>query len=494
MKLVSLLLASLFAIQACADALSANTLPDSVREALQSARIPLDSVGIYVQDIHAAAPLLAINGQQAMNPASTMKLLTTYAALEVLGPSYTWPTEAWLDGKLEEGVLDGNLIIKGHGNPKLTVEHLWTWLHEMRNRGLREIRGNVILDRSAFEPQDIDTAAFDNDPNRAYNVAPDTLLLNFNAIRFHFSPDAAGISVYTEPALDGIVLDNRLKPIQTRHCADWDDHLKFSLTGEDGIIRINGRYPVNCGEHDKTLSLLPHQAYFEAVFRAIWRETGGSLSGTFESGIVTPTAELFSTQHSQPLSEIIRDINKFSNNVMARQLFLSLSLDRSSPSANYPVNTPATQASGVPAATPLQPASIAASNAILQEWLARKGLEIPELVIENGSGLSRIARISPYSLAMVLRDIELNPLSAEIEASLPIVGMDGTMRRRHLECEVKAHAHMKTGSLEGVKSMAGYLQSRSGKQWLVVFFINHPHARQGQQAQDALLDWLMENG
>jgi D-alanyl-D-alanine carboxypeptidase/D-alanyl-D-alanine-endopeptidase (penicillin-binding protein 4) len=463
-------------------------LPPAVRDALRHANIPLDSIGIVVKELNAAEPLIQINAKQAMNPASTMKLLTTYAALNLLGPAYAWRTEAYLDGKLENGVLNGNLIIKGYGNPKLTAENLWGWLHELHNRGLQEIHGDLILDRSAFASQDADPAAFDNDPLRAYNVQPDALLLNFNVVRLHFVPEDNRVNIYCEPALDGIAIDNRLSLKNQRQCGDWEDNIRMQVT--DSMLRLQGTYPVVCGERDKAFSLLPHTRYFEATFRAIWQEVGGSLLGSTHDGNTPDSAVLFATHYSQPLSEIIRDINKFSNNVMARQIFLSLSLPREAPTKNIP---PSSVLTGQLSGNSATPANVAASAAILRNWITQKGFDMPELVLENGAGLSRKERISPQSLALLLQDILLSPYSAEIEASLPIAGIDGTMKKRHDNCAVTAHAHLKTGSLEGVKSLAGYLQSSTGKQWIVVFIINHPNAAHGQQAQDELIEWLEQN-
>ena len=163
-------------------------LPVSVQLALKHAHIPLSSIGIVVQQSGARKPLLSHNAKQAMNPASTIKLLTTLAALETLGPAYQWKTEVYLDGALENGVLQGDLVFKGYGDPKLTLEHFWLWLREMRQRGLREIQGDIVLDRSFFEAASHDPAEFDSDPTRAYNVGPNALLLNFNALRF--APDS----------------------------------------------------------------------------------------------------------------------------------------------------------------------------------------------------------------------------------------------------------------------------------------------------------------
>jgi D-alanyl-D-alanine carboxypeptidase/D-alanyl-D-alanine-endopeptidase (penicillin-binding protein 4) len=486
------------AIALCANAFAAD-LPPVVREALRHANIPLNSIGLVVREVNSPTALIQVNAKQALNPASTMKLLTTYAALEILGPAYSWRTEAYIDGKLENGILNGNLIIKGYGNPKMTSEQLWLWLRELRNRGLREIKGDLIMDRSAFALQENDPAAFDNDPGRAYNVVPDALLINFNAIRLRFIPANGRVNVYTEPNLSGVPLENRLALKNQRNCGDWDNAIHIKLSGN--TIHINGSYPALCGERDKALNLLPHARYFDAVFRSIWQEVGGTLSGSTRDGITSSSAEIFATHYSQPLSEIIRDINKFSNNVMARQIFLSLSLNKEIPARNTPPSNmqvdPApnyvSQGNGNQTNGIATPASTEQSELVLRNWITKKGFDFPELVLENGAGLSRKERISPQNLSLLLQDIQPSPFSAEIEASLPIAGVDGTMKKRHDNCAVTTHAHLKTGSLEGVKSIAGYLQSRSGKQWILVFIINHPNAAMGQLAQDELIEWMEEN-
>ncbi len=477
----------------------ADSLPSSVRDALQLARIPISGIGIEVHESGAQKPLISINATQSMNPASTMKLLTTYAGLEILGPSYNWKTEAWLDGKLENGTLYGDLILKGYGDPKFTVEQLWLWLRELRGRGLREIRGDVVLDRSAFEPELFDPGAFDNDPTRAYNVNPDALLLNFNAIHLHLIPDDEKVVVLTEPELAGITLDNRVKRVAHGDCDNWNDAVGVQLIGNE--LLIQGPFPASCGERGEYINLLPHPEYVSALFRALWQEVGGTLNGKSRGGTVPASATLFSTHTSQPLSELIRDINKFSNNVMARQLFLSLSAPPYIPSPSQgegggggnkseafpsPQPSPA-RGEGVIPASPLR------SSQVIREWLAQKQLDFPELVMENGSGLSRKERISPHNMSLLLQTAHDSPLQAEFEASLPIVGVDGSMKKRLKASTAANHAHLKSGTLDGVKTVAGYVQSRSGKQWSIVFFINHPNARLGQAAQDALIEWVQQH-
>ena len=448
-------------------------LPLSVREALRQVDIPLSSIGVVVREVNARTPLLSVNARQAMNPASTMKLLTTYAALEMLGSNYTWKTEAYLDGKLEEGVLLGDLILKGYGDPQLTLEKFWLWLRDMRSRGLREIRGNLVLDRSAFEPVNYDAAAFDNAPLRPYNMGPDALLLNFNAVRLRFIPDSEKIQVIAEPNLSGITLDNRITSsslsgesltIEPADCSNWEDGISTQLDG--ATVRLQGVFPTQCGECEQHVCLLPPAQYLYSVFRALWQEMGGSLSGELRESTLPRSATLYATHTSNPMAEVIRDINKFSNNVMARQVFLSLSGNSE------------------------EPASLARSEAAIRNWLAQKKLRFPELVLENGSGLSRIERISPQHMALLLQSAQRSPLAAEFEASLPILGVDGTLKKRLKESVATAQAHLKTGSLKGVQAVAGYVLSRSGKRWLMVFLINHPNAGAGQLAQNALIEWI----
>lgn len=526
-----LLAALLFGLWLAAPAQATTaTLPAPVRVALKQAKIPISGVGIVVQKVGARAPLLSQNAGRAMNPASTMKLLTTFAALETLGPAYRWKTEAYLDGKLENGVLQGNLVFKGYGDPKLTIEQFWLWLRELRQRGLREIRGDIVLDCSFFEAGIHDPAEFDNDPTRAYNVGPNALLLNFNALHLRLIPNAAQPDALLEPNLSGYMIDNNIKASPKQPCKGGDT---YSARLQERNIVLEGTIPPDCGEVDDYFSLLPHSDYFFAVFSSLWQELGGTLQGNLRAGTVPAEQAAFSTHYSPPLSEVIRDINKFSNNIMARQLFLTLGTipaasdltgalrqpvlqnrpaDVISPqsaetdaaiTATPEPATPATSdsariESGFASSADNQPprcdpaASIARSTGAMQQWLNAQQLKFPELVLENGSGLSRQERISAQSLAELLQHATHSPFYAELAASLPILGMDGTMKKRLKDNEAAGYAHLKSGMLEGVKSLAGYVQAHSGEQWVVVFFINHANAKHGQAAQDALVEWVQK--
>ena len=461
----------------------AATLPATVKNELKKANIPQSGVAIVVQEVGKPKPMIRLNAAQTMNPASTMKLLTTFAALDLLGPAYTWKTEAYLDGTLKDGVLDGDLILKGYGDPKFTIEQFWLWLTELRSRGLREIRGDLVLDRSYFDLPPFDSGAFDNDPVRAYNVGPDALLLNFNTLRLRYLPTGDALNVFAEPPLDGITLDNRLAPQPSGDCRNWDDGIDVQPHGDS--VMLQGGYPGECGEREHNLNLMPPARYVEAVFRTLWKQLGGTLQGTQREVVVSANARLLSTHRSEPLSSTIRDINKYSNNVMARQVFLSLGTP---PPANEESDA---ESDNAPALAGEQ-LSIARSVQTVHDWLHQQKLNFPELVLENGAGLSRVERISAAHLTTLLQHAAVHPLSAEFQASLPILSVDGTMRKRLRGSPASSHAHLKTGSLEGVKTLAGYIRSRSGKEWVVVFFISHPNAKYGKDAQDALIEWVQK--
>ncbi|MGC2165861.1 MAG: D-alanyl-D-alanine carboxypeptidase/D-alanyl-D-alanine-endopeptidase [Gallionella sp.] len=490
----ALLLAALLSAHA-----DATSLPHEVRDELRHANIPLANVGILVQRIDSGTPLLSHNAARAMNPASTMKLLTTIAALDILGPAYRWKTEVFLDGKLENGVLEGNLVFKGYGDPKLTIEQFWLWLRELRQLGLREIHGDIVIDSSYFAVPEFDPSEFDNDPNRAYNVAPNALLLNFNALHLRLIPNGGNTNVYLEPDLSGYSLTNRITTVARAPCSGGDN---YGARLEQRNIVLEGTIPADCGV-DRYLSLLPHDDYFFGVFGALWKELGGTIDGKLREGHIADDRTPFATHLSNPLSELIRDINKFSNNLMARQLFLTLGapIDFTTKTKNsgyesaVPEDSKTASSDSVSALLPSDPSSatIDRSTAAVKRWLNAERLNFPELVIENGAGLSRIARISPEHLAALLQHAADSRYAAELEASLPILGIDGTLKKRFKDDEMAGYAHLKTGLLDGVKSIAGYVKARSGKRWIVVFLINDPHAAGGKRAQDALIEWVQQH-
>jgi serine-type D-Ala-D-Ala carboxypeptidase/endopeptidase (penicillin-binding protein 4) len=441
--------------------------PDTYLARLAAARVPADAAAVVVKPLDGGTLAWSANERKPMNPASTMKLVTTYSALHLLGPAFTFRTEVYADGPVSNGTLRGTLFVRGGGDPQLVVEDLWLLAGRLRGFGIREIRGDVVLDKSLFDPLPHDPAEFDGEDGRAYNVGPDALLVNFKSIAITFVPDPAAkvAHVIVVPEVAGLEAP-RTVPAVAGGCGDWRGRLGADLA-DPMNPRFRGAYPLACGERIIHVGALGHTAYFGAVFRAMWEREGGAWTGRVRDGVVGANARLVAAQESAPLASLIRDINKYSNNVMTQQLFLMM---------------------GAAGGAPGNPAR---GGAAVRNLLSARGIDVPGLVLENGCGLSRVERITAGSLGDVLTDAWKSQWMSELMASLPVSGVDGTLKSRNMPAGA---AHLKTGLLEDTRAVAGYVLAASGKRYVVVAIINHPNARFATGAHDALVDWVFRVG
>lgn len=471
---------------ACAQAAD-SPLPATVTAALRQAGIPLDAISVLISKADGSqAPRIAHLAARTMQPASLIKLVTSYAALDLLGPQFTWATPVWLDGTVHKGVLQGNLVIQGQGDPSLVLERLWLLLHKVQGMGVRSIAGDIVVDRRAFALAPTDPAQFDGEPLRPYNAAPDALLINFRAIALTFTPDlAAGVArVQMDPPLWGVRVPATV-PLSgpPSGCVDYRAALKADFS-DPLQIRLAGSLGAGCGEKVWPLAYVAPDAYNARALEGLWRSMGGQLQGRVREGSAPNTAPSF-TQQSPTLGAVIRDINKFSNNVMAQQLFLTLGrlpLD----AGDQPIK-PVRQRGAQEAKTAtLAPATLERSREQIRRWwLQRMGTpDVP--VVDKGSGLSREARMSVQALGTLLQQAFASPYMPELMASLPITGLDGTMQRSQA---TPANAHLKTGSLRGVIARAGYVHTDRGETLCLVAIVNHERAQAARPALDALLDW-----
>ena len=438
----------------------------AVDAALARAKVPADALVAVVQEVGSARSRLAWQADRPFNPASLMKLVTTEAALDLLGPAWTWSTPVWLNGAIVDGVLEGDLVIKGTGDPKLVVERLWLLLQRVQQRGVREIRGDIVLDRSAFVVPEQNPADFDGEPLRPYNVRPDALLLNFRALQVMLEPDPALMRARTtvEPALDGVRVDAGV-PLNGGACEDWRDGLKPDFS-DATRLHLGGSYPLACGPKSWSVAYPQPKRYDARLLVALWQAMGGRLHGGVRDGAAPATEPSFEML-SPTLPEVIRDINKFSNNVMAEQLFLTLGL----------------QASGL--------GSPDTARIALRQWLHdRFGNTAVGAVVDNGSGLSRDTRVSARLLAALLQSAWSSPVMPELMSSLPLAGLDGTLRRSRTTL---GRAHLKTGSLRDVAGVAGFVLGNTGRRYVVAAIVNHPNANAARPALDALVEWVADD-
>jgi D-alanyl-D-alanine carboxypeptidase/D-alanyl-D-alanine-endopeptidase (penicillin-binding protein 4) len=458
-------IAALLAAAATAAA-AGRGLPVEVEAALERAKVPRDALVAVVQEVGTERSRVAWQAERPVNPASLMKLLTTGAALELLGPAWTWSTPVWLDGSVDpvQGVLHGNLVIQGSGDPKLVLERVWMLLRRVQQLGVREVRGDIVLDRSAFAFPERHPGDFDGEPLRPQNVQPDALLLNQRSVIVTFTPDTQrGVAIVsTDAPLAGVLVDATV-PLAPGACDDWRSALKADYA-DPARMRFAGAYPTTCGERQWPLAYVEPKRYNERLLLGLWREMGGTVSGVVRDG-GAPLAPPSFTLTSPTLAEVVRDINKYSNNVMAQQLFLSLAFVQ--------------QGSGTPEV----------ARELVSQWAAARFGEAAtrSLVLDNGSGLSRDNRISAQLLARLLQAAWASPVMPEVVSSLPVIGVDGTMRRTKT---LLGRAHLKSGSLRDVAGLAGVVLSERGRRYVVVAIVNHPNAGAARPALEALVQWV----
>lgn len=466
----SLALLLCFALPVAAE--PGTALPDRVERALIQHKLPRGSFSAFVQQVGAAEPLLVVNADVPRNPASVIKLVTTFAALEALGPAYQWRTDAYADGRIEDGVLEGDLILKGHGDPYLLTERLWLLQRALRHQGIRQVNGDLVIDNTWFAHEEYDPGAFDGEEYRAYNVLPDALLVNFQAVNFIFRPEPrhGRVQVLADPTLPNVDIQNDMRMFKG-DCNSPRNAINMAVRNEGEVPRVvfTGNLANNCSEFQLLRSILDGPTYAYGAFLGLWEEQGGAITGGLRLGAAPAGKQPLVRFESPPLAEIIRPVNKFSNNVMTRQIFLTLGAEKFGP-----------------------PGTLDKGRQAVAEALRRRGLNFPELVMGNGAGLARDTRISARSLGELLLAAWDSPFRAEFQASLSVAGVDGTTQRRFRRDPMAGQMHLKTGTLRDVTAIAGYVRSRSGSDYVVVVIANQEKATWGggQAAQNALLSWV----
>lgn len=459
---------------------SAATPPDlatTFERRLAQLDVPTGSVSALVRHLDTGTTLWSLNPATPRNPASVMKIVTAFAALDRLGPGHRWMHRAYAvtapdgDGRIDD------LYLYGEGNPFWVAGEFDEFVSDLHRVGVRDIAGDLVLDRSYYAQWDGDRSAFDGKGYRVYNVLPHPLAMNFNSLRLVLVPNAArrSLAVEVAPPVSNLIVDNRIdlqrKPCSKRHMAlkmRVDDH-----ADEATKVTLEGRFPSRCQSFELTRSLLSHEAQLLGAFTARWTQLGAHFDGGWRGGTVPDDAVLLHEQPSRPLGDLLRFTNKFSNNVMARQIFLTLGAQAYGP-----------------------PATLDTARAALRQTLADNGLRFDELVIDNGAGLSREARISAASLMALLEHAWRHRYAMDFFSSLPVPGVDGTLESRFEKGVFVGRAYVKTGTLDDVSAMAGLVTRPDGERFLVALLINHRnvHRGAGRSLQKALLRELIENG
>ncbi|GJJ02393.1 D-alanyl-D-alanine carboxypeptidase [Duganella rhizosphaerae] len=477
-------------------------LPEPISALLQAAQIPPEGAGIVV--LRGDATLVSHNAQQSMQPASTMKLFTAMTALEQLGPAFRARTEFRSSAEVVNGVLQGDLILRGGGDVDLNEDVLLHMLQALRNQGIRKIKGDVILDRQLFQPArpDVGQPPFDEFPWAYYNVIPDALLTNTNLLKVEMRSTGNKVGLVMMPEMDKVSIRSDMK-LSDAPCASWEQGWRspdVARSGDKIEVVLHGSYPKNCIK-STSVDVMDHHDYLERLLRATWRKLGGSIVGevreagaseaaaateTMPADASTPATRLLAEHVSRPLPEMLRDINKFSDNTLARTVFLMLgSLQADPVLGSRPIAPDGSQAS-----TPMR------AETAIRGWLQSQRIDANGLVFDNGSGLSRIERATPAQLAGVLQAGLKSLWMPEFLSSLPIAATDGTMRKRLKDSPAALRARIKTGSLKSVIAIAGYVTDANNQPCIVVAILNDEHVANGagRTVLDGVIDWVARSG
>jgi serine-type D-Ala-D-Ala carboxypeptidase/endopeptidase (penicillin-binding protein 4) len=448
-------------------------LPPEIERVLTGHSIPLTDASVIVQAVDAPQPILSHLASQARSPASVMKVITTWSALEILGPAYTWRTEVYFLGGFDGRKLDGNLGIKGYGDPYLVVEELWKLLRALRRIGLEDIGGDLVLDDSYFDVSaEPEPGAFDGQPFRTYNVVPSALLMNFKAVNFQFRADPAHarVNVTTDPILANLDIENNLELVDGA-CAGYQAGVAFNHRDAATLAKVvvDGKFSRRCNGYGMSRTALQHDTYAFGLFQSLWKEVGGQFKGELGKVVIPEDAVPALVWQSRPLGEVIRSINKNSNNVMTRQLAYTVGAEIG--------GAPGTSSKGVEA---------------IRAFLVSRGIDASTLVLQNGAGLSRDERASAALLASVLRAAHKSPYAPEFIASLSLGGLDGTTRGRFDGRAGESLVHVKTGRLDHVSALVGYVHAANGKTYVVAIIMNSEQAHRGpgQELEEAVVRWV----
>lgn len=458
--------------------------PDAVWAALQRAGISPANVGLMAQAVDdGAVPLVAHNELQVLTLASTTKLVTTLAALENLGPRFRWQTRAYLMGRLDQGVLDGDLLIVGGGDARLTSADLQQWFRLMQQKGLRVVRGNIILNRGAFQTKSSDHAGTPvpsaGNPHHAW---PEAFMLDEGVITVDLAQQGDQVVPTMRPRLDGVEFLN-LTTVRRVKCGAARQPLQPLVASFEELyspmrLLIQGDWVPGCSPSRLVVAALPGSHFAPLAVAAAWRDAGGVLEGqvvqpqsAYAPASLAKGAKPFAVRESPLLGSLLRDMNKWSNNLLARHLMLSMS-------------------KGFPA----RPATMPEARKRIGQWLERHGLGPVDLQVDNGSGLSHDEKGRAQALVQLLRQAWLAPYGRELLQTLPVAGEDGTMSTRMTSSVARGKAFLKTGTLIDTRSLAGYVLAKSGRTYAVVAIINDPKATKGVPALDAFIEWIVDNG
>ena len=425
---------------------------DSIDLLIKKHEIPESKLSIILEDNESGKRLVDINSNRSRSPGSVTKLFTAFAAIDLLGSQYQWKTEAYIDQKDNGKDSIDYLLIRGGGDPSFSINDLESFILKIRATGIREIRNGIHLDQSFFKQRKKSTGSFDQSPLRPYNTMHSSLIVNSNKLDLSFRFNSKTKEIVVTPSFlpKGVSIQNNLS-IGSGDCKDFRSQVNFKerLEGKTIMILINGFYPGQCPNFDHDLAITEPEHYFYGAFKKIWMDSGGTINGHYKRRKKSKMNALIAHMDSEELNSVLRLILKESDNMASRNVFLSFA------EKSYQTN--------------LRNTRKAVYKSMKNNDVQWHNLNF----IENGSGLSRKTRLKPESVMGLLKKIDQETKFLEIKSMLPVSGIDGTLKNIYRSETLRGQMKLKTGTLNGVRCLAGFITSKTGKKYRFVFMHNN---------------------
>jgi D-alanyl-D-alanine carboxypeptidase/D-alanyl-D-alanine-endopeptidase (penicillin-binding protein 4) len=416
------------------------------------------AVSLQVVNVRTGEEVYAWGEDKQLVPASTMKLLTIAAALRALGPDFRFPTWFLHDGELgSDGRLVGNLYVKGQGDPTMVVERMWRIAQDLRNRGVREVQGDIVFDDSYFSgttmiPGWNKEEDLENGPT--YFASLGALSVNYNVATIVVRPGAGAgqpAVVELDTPTSAVVVESQVTT--GRKGSSPRIGIERTLDEETGKIttfKLTGTYPAEGDTQFYYRTIADPLGNYIGALQSVFKQQGIKVSGRWRPGATARDAKLLYKAESVSLTEIVATTSKHSNNFMAEQILRSVGAER--------YGLPGTTESGL---------------RVVGDYLTSLGIPASEYHLVNGSGLARDLMLRPSTLNGVLLDMYRSPeVGPEFVASLSVGGRDGTLWSRFRDEAMAGRVRGKTGTLAGVHCLSGYVHASDDETYAFTFLVN----------------------
>ncbi len=429
---------------------TSNRLSGVIDRAVSKKCVNQGKTGISVVALPSGKQVYERNGKLALLPASVQKLITTASALHYLGPNYRFKTEILHTGSRKSGVIDGDLIIRGGGDPDLTPEKIWLIAEQIKRMGVNEVTGALVVDGTYFDSLITAPSWKENHTQRAYDARLGALSVSFNTVAVDVHPGGKNGG----PAIVGLFPDSPYFELVNKATTALSGKRGItalrSLQKGKTVITVTGIMRPGSKGKKIYLNIQNPLEYAAVTFKEYFQRSGVVIKGGVRIAVTDKSATSIYTHKSDPLAVIVRKLNKFSNNFVAEQIAKTIAAEKTG-----------------------APGSHEKALELLRRFLTDSGIDVSEIILADASGLSRRNRISAKAITSLLTVMNGRfDIGPDFLAALGIMGVDGSVKKRMSSSPARSQARAKTGSLSRLSALAGYVAGEKGSLFAFAIFLN----------------------